>query len=110
MKHLVNALLGALPRIALLAVAFVAAAAVWGMDAETTRAEDHDGSGDYVPISMAWHDDGEAGTPRLTRFTITETNGDRYRGTYDDGEVSVRFYEAGSEEHAWSAAVQPALA
>ncbi len=109
MKHLVNALLGALPRMALLGVAFVAAAAVWGMDAETTRAEDHDGSGDYVPISMTRHVNGETGTLVLTEFTITEPNGDRYLGTYDDGEVSVRFYEAGSEEHAWSAAVQPEL-
>lgn len=222
MKHLVNALLRGLPRMALLAVAFVAAAAVWGMDAETTRAEDdgsgdvawpvafmrsladpellpeagadapivggineldgdryrvilddgelavrfyeqgsaapawtavvpapefaasgqaptletimltiysiedeqkvfnslsrradggsaepawqRDGSGDYVPISMTRHVDGETGALQRMEFTITETNGDRYLGTYDGGEVSVRFYMAGSEAHAWSGA------
>lgn len=108
MKHLVNApfraLLKALPRMAMLGIAFVAAAAVWGMDAETTRAED-DGSGDYVPISWTRHVDGETGALQRIEFTITETNGDRYLGTYDGGEVSVRFYMAGSEEHAWSGAV-----
>ena len=80
MKHLVSAL----PRMALLAAAFVAVTAIWGAGTDATRAEEHDRPGDRGPLSyvMSLAQPGQlpdADAPIAA--AINELDGDRYAAT-----------------------------
>lgn len=85
MKHLVSAL----PRMALLAAAFVAVTAIWGAGTDPTRAEEHDRPGDRGPLSyvMSLAQPGQlpdADAPIAAG--ISELDGDRYTATLIGGE------------------------
>ena len=104
MKHLVSAL----PRMALLAAAFVAVTAIWGAGTDPTRAEEHDRPGDRGPLSyaMSLAQPGQLPDADMPIAAgINELDGDRYTATLIGGEMVVWFHERESAGPAWWAAV-----
>lgn len=114
MKHLVSAL----PRIALLAAAFVAVTAVWGIDAETTRAAAlpvAEVEQTYAPPQEEPEDDDASAYALAAAGVVTQTpqvgytsfgGGDgQYHVRVLPSELTVTFYALGSDRPAWTATV-----
>ena len=94
MKHL-DQLIRALPRMALLAAALVAVTAVWGAGADTARAEGDDGDLVLLPTVHAASEG----------YLTFEDEGGRYWARLRADEAAITFYEAGSSQPVWTAAV-----
>ena len=94
MKHL-DQLIRALPRMALLAAALVAVTAVWGTGADTARAEGDDGDSALSTTHIATSEG---------YLTFEDGNG-RYWARVRADEATITFYQAGSSQPVWTAAV-----
>ena len=94
MRHL-DQLIRALPRMALLAAALVAVAAVWGTGADTARAEGDDGDLVLLPTVQVASEG----------YLTFEDEGGRYWARLRADEAVITFYETDSSRPVWTAAV-----
>lgn len=94
MKHL-DHLIRALPRMALLAAALVAVTAVWGTGADTARAEGDDRDLTLATVHVATSEG----------YLTFEGGNGRYWARVRADEATITFYDAGSSQPVWTAAV-----